>query len=195
MASLQYHCAVMLHHRPAARFGTCLADASASCIEARAICVEHALSLAGKLQDYKQHYGCFRTLTGTSLYNIIVTVTVLIANWADHGPVDEGCYFKSVEACLESIHEMKKTTAMARTLAKQVHHLMRRCDFPHLAFQKTSAADDGAPPNWGNCLPALPNYPLIHPGVGENSYGESMLNTKNLFSFELASLLGNDLEI
>jgi len=166
--SMQYCSALILLHRPTARFGIAPTSASVTSLEARRICVHNATRIIHMVQDYRQHHGSASTMLGTALYNVTIAGIVLIANMADDsssvGPQQLLC----IDTCIRSLEEMELSSQVAQKVLKQLRYLMRRCNLrfvpsnalaPETALtsvqQALMADQHSLPEDVGQCLSTL----------------------------------------
>ncbi|KAI9878381.1 MAG: hypothetical protein M1830_001051 [Pleopsidium flavum] len=125
---MQYCSATILLHRPAARFGIALTNASSASLEARAICVLNATRIIHMVQDYRQHHGIASTMLGTALYNVTIAGIVLIANMADDTSRVGSHHLLCIDTCIRGLEEMELSSIVAGKVLKQLRYLMRRCN-------------------------------------------------------------------
>lgn len=127
---MQYSSALILLHRPTARFGIAPTHASPDSLSARQTCVQHATRIIHLVQDYRQHHGSASTMLGTALYNVTIAGIVLIAHMADDssgagvGPQQLAC----IDTCIRALEEMEGSSQVAQKVLKQLRYLMRRCN-------------------------------------------------------------------
>ena len=126
--SMQFCAAVILLHRPAARFGVLSIHASDESLETRKVCAMHATHIVNVIRDYRQHHGPANTLLGTALYNITMAAIVLIACLADDTSIEGAQYLLSINTCVRGLEDLESSYIVARTVLKQLKHLMRRCN-------------------------------------------------------------------
>jgi hypothetical protein len=167
--SLQYHGTAINERLALARFGQAEPEHNQESAEARAICVQHALQLAAITKAYRSNHGSARTFVGNSLSTITVGAVVLIASWTEGQDANAHEYIECVDSCVQSIQEMQSSTASARTMSRQVSHLMRRCGFPNLPSQAQiswNEDDEGLLSRLRQTLPGLTSQPRL-PTFGE----------------------------
>ncbi|MCJ1303800.1 hypothetical protein MMC08_006611 [Hypocenomyce scalaris] len=124
---LQFHGAMTLLHRSAARFGTNLTENIPIARESRAICLHHVLQIGRILADYRISHGSAMTLVGVAMYNITSAAVVLIALRAEQSSeASNDCMF-ALTTCIAALEEIQYCHKSAKTVLRQLRYLMRRC--------------------------------------------------------------------
>ena len=143
---MQFCAAIILLHRPTARFGVLAVHASNESLESRKICAIHATQIANVIRDYRQHHGPANTMLGTALYNITMAAIVLIAYLADDTSIEGSHYLLNISTCVRGLEDLESSYIVARTVLKQLKHLMHRCNLqfsPSDAQMLRNASDTG----------------------------------------------------
>lgn len=135
---MQYCSAMILLHRPAARFGITFTNESNASLEARSTCVHYATRMTHMVQDYRHHHGSASTMLGTALYNITTAGIVLIANMADDPSQVGPQHWLCIDTCIQSPEEMEVSSLVARPVLKQLRYLMRSCTTLHATESSTA---------------------------------------------------------
>jgi hypothetical protein len=158
---LQFHGAMILLHRSAARFGTTQTENIPNSRESRAICLGHVLQIGHILADYRKSHGSAMTLVGVAMYNITSAAVVLIALRAEQSSEASNDCLSALTTCIAALEELQYSHMSAKTVLRQLRYLMRRCKLLSLKEdsqalhdantsllrrQLTNDADIGSPP-------------------------------------------------
>jgi len=175
---------MILLHRPASRFGSSTVNATDTSLEARAICVEYAMTLTTVVSDFRTFHGSARAMLGTALYNITMASIVLVADMADRTQMLDANHTVSIDICIQGLRELEESYIVARTILKQLKYLMKRCQLPAMyngmdAMRKMSTAvlpqansmDTESPPQNLNGQVLQP----LDSGMGQGDIGADFL--------------------
>ena len=141
---MQFCSAMILLHRPTARFGTTVSNNLQVSMDSKTTCLEYAVRMSRVLDDYRKLHGHACTVIGTALYNITMAAVVLIANRAEQPSNAIFEHLDCLTSCIRALEEISISYVSARTILKQLKYLMRRCKLLDLTADAQALRDANA---------------------------------------------------
>lgn len=123
---MQFCVAMILLHRPTAKFERLLAEATEEILQSREVCVQRATEIITMVEDYERHHGSANSMFGTVLYNVTLAGTILIANLSDPRSLDNRQCLKNANSCLRILKDLNSSYIVARPIRKQLKQWMAR---------------------------------------------------------------------
>lgn len=142
---------LILLNRHNAGFGNADARNTPQALQSRTDCVQNACQIARLLDDYTKNHGKASTLVGSTLYNMTMAATALVAYISEKNK--EQCLdeMQCLTTILRMMKDMENTELVARNVRKLVQTIMRVCNVrkdPEAAAQPATLATDPAPGLW-----------------------------------------------